>query len=142
MKKVLFILGVLLSLGMFCACSNDDDMNGFENDGTLLVPKDSLAEERLKSIPEYDYTGLLHYEECFKTWVISYYHPGSIDWVDIYYPINLPDELRINKEERVDVSFSGKVVEMTDEDIKAQQIPLFGGYKYYYVYLTKIEKAK
>ena len=26
MKKVFFILGVLLSLGMFCACSSDDDI--------------------------------------------------------------------------------------------------------------------
>ena len=139
MKKVLLFLGVLLTFGMFCACSSDDDMNGVRNGGTVLIPKDSLAEERLKSVPEYDYTGCLCYEECFKTWVINVYHPGSIDWVDVFFPMNLPDELKVNKEERVDLHFSGKVVEMTDEDIKTQQIPLFGGYKYYYVYLTKVE---
>jgi len=27
MKKVFFIIGVLLTLGMFCACSNDDEVN-------------------------------------------------------------------------------------------------------------------
>ena len=29
MKKVLLVLGVLLSLGMFCACSNSDDLTEF-----------------------------------------------------------------------------------------------------------------
>ena len=142
MRKLVIVMGMLLTLGSFYACSKDDDMNGFGNGGTFLIPKDSLAEERLKSVPEYDYTGRLHYAECFKTWVISYYHPGSIDGVDIYYPLNLPNELCINKEEGVDVSFSGKVIEMTDEDIKTQQIVLLGGYHYYYVYLTKIKKAE
>ena len=141
MRKLTMMMSLLLTLGSFCACSSDDDMNGFGNGGTILVPRDSLAEERFKSVPEYDYTGRLHYEEWLNTWAISYYHPGSIDRVDIYYPMNLPDELRINKEERIDVSFSGKVIEMTDEDIKTQQIVLLGGYHYYYVYLTKIEKV-
>lgn len=31
MKKVFFILGVLLSLGMFCACSSDDDNDNVIN---------------------------------------------------------------------------------------------------------------
>ena len=31
MKKVLFILGVLFSLGMFCACSSDDEVDGMGN---------------------------------------------------------------------------------------------------------------
>jgi hypothetical protein len=143
MKKVTIMMSMLLALGSFCACSSDDEMDGIGSGGSELIPpRDSLAEERLKSVPEYDYTGRLRYEECFKTWVISYYHPGSIDGVDIYYPLNLPNELCINKEEGVDVSFSGKVIEMTDEDIKTQQIVLLGGYHYYYVYLTKIKKAE
>jgi len=142
MKKVFFILGVMLSLGLFWACSSDDDMNNIGNDGMIPILKDSLVEERLKDIHEDDYTGHLSYEEWLKTWVISYYHPGSIDWVDIYYPMNLPDELVMNKEEGVDVSFSGKVVKMTDEDIKTLQIPLLGGFKYYYVYLTRIKKTE
>lgn len=142
MKKVTIVMSMLLAIGMFSACSNDDEVNGIGNGSTILIPKDSLVEERLKDIPDCDYTGRLCYEECYKTWVICSYHPGSIDWVDIYYPMNLPDELKIDKEERVDLYFSGKVVEMTNEDIKTQQIPLFGGHKYYYVYLTKVVRAE
>lgn len=144
MKRVLLLFGVLLSLSMFCACSSDDE-NGFGSDGTILLPKDSLVEESLKSVPELDYTGYLSYEEWLKTWAISYHHPGSIDWVDVYFPVNLPDVLKTNNEERVLLTFSGKVVEMTDEDIKTLQIPLWGGYRFYYVYLTKmkiLEKAE
>ncbi|MBR5039139.1 MAG: hypothetical protein IKX65_10525 [Prevotella sp.] len=137
MKRVLLLFGVLLSLGMFCACSSDDE-NGFGSDGTIFLPKDSLVEESLKSVPELDYTGYLSYEGWLKTWAISYHHPGSIDWVDVYFPVNLPDELKTNNEERVLITFSGKVVEMTDEDIKANHIILLGGHKYYFVYLTKI----
>ena len=36
MKKIFFILGVLLSLGMFCACSSDDEVID-ENDGVAVV---------------------------------------------------------------------------------------------------------
>ena len=31
--------------------------------------------------------------------------------------MNLPDEFKVNKEEMANISFSGIVVEMTDEDI-------------------------
>lgn len=141
MKKLLLMMSVLLSLGMFCACNSDDE-NGFGSDGTILLPIDSLVEESLKSVPELDYTGYLSYEGWLKTWAISYHYPGSIDWVDVYFPVNLPDVLKTNNEERVLLTFSGKVVEMTDEDIKTLQIPLWGGYRYYYVYLTKINKIE
>lgn len=138
MRKITVLMGFLLALGLSSACSSDDEMNGIGSDGSVLIPRDSLVEEKLKSVSEYDYTGRLSYQECYKTWVIGYHHPGSIDWVDIYFPMNLPDEFKINKEKAINMSFSGKVVEMTDDDIKSLQIPLFGGYHYYFVYLTKI----
>ena len=144
MKRVLFVIGVLLSLSIFCACSSDDE-NGFGSDGTIIIPKDSLVEENLKSVPELDYSGYLDYVESLNTWAICYHYPGTIDQNDVYFPINLPDELKIKKGERVYLTFSGKVVEMTDEDIKANHIMLLGGCKYYFVYLTKIkipEEAK
>ena len=135
MKKVLLVFGMLLSFGLFCACSSDDEMNGNGSNGTPPLPEDSL-------VAVHNYTGLLCYEECFKSWVISYYHSGSIDWIDIYFPLNLPDVFNANKEAKVNVSFSGEVVEMPDEDIKSKKIPVFGGYHYYYISLEKIEEIK
>ena len=137
MKKLVFLFGVLLSLGMFCACGSDDE-DGFGSDGTIILPKDSLFEDSLKSVPDLDYSGYLYYVESRNTWLIIYSYPGSYDSSDIYWPINLPDELKIKKGERVYLTFSGKVVEMTDEDLTANNIWLLGGDKHYYVYLTKI----
>lgn len=139
MKKVTVLMGMLLALGLSSACSNDDDMKGIGSGGSVLMPGDSLVEEKLESVPENDYTGRLTYQERYKTWVIDYHHPGSIDGVDIYFPLNLPDEFKTNKEKAVNLSFSGKVIEMTDDDIESWQIILLGGHKYYYVYLTDIQ---
>ncbi len=50
MKKLLFLLGVLLSLGMFCACSSDDEFSD------LMDKKLSLFEDSLQSVSEWDYT--------------------------------------------------------------------------------------
>ena len=38
MRKVLFIIGVLLTLGIFCACSNSDDTTDII-EGRLLIIK-------------------------------------------------------------------------------------------------------
>ena len=138
MRKVTFLMIMLLALGLSSACSSDDGMEGIGSGGSVLIPRDSLVEEKLKSVSENDYIGRLSYQECYKTWVIGYSHPGSIDRVDIYFPLNLPDEFKTNKEETINMSFSGKVIEMTNDDIKSLQIPLFGGHNYYFVYLTKI----
>ena len=136
MKKIFYYaMSVLLSAMMLTGCSNDDVIDGSE------ILTDSLA-ERLKSIPESDYTGCLNYEQYTNLWAISYYLPGSIDWGDVYYPLNLPDEYKVKKEEGINVSFSGKIVEMTDDDIKSLKIPLMGGTHYYFVYLTKIQIEK
>ena len=136
MKKVTIIMCMLLSLGMHSACSSDDEISGIGSGGTL-IPK-----ERFNSVSENDYTGRLYYAEYLKAWVISFYHSGSIDCVDVYYPLNLPDEFKANKGEGINVSFSGKVIEMTDEDIKSLNIPLLGGEKYFFVYLTIIKKIE
>ena len=141
MKKVTVLMGMLLALVLFSACSRDDEMNFNEGGGTVLIPLDSL-DESLKSLPENDYTGRLYYEEYTDKWVIIYHHPGSIDGNDCYYPMNLPDEFKVNKEEMANISFSGIVVEMTDEDIQTLRITPLGGHHYYFVYLTKIVVAE
>jgi hypothetical protein len=130
MKKFIMFLGMLLSLGMFSACSSDDGISDFMDD------KLSLFEDSLQSIPENDYIGYMHYDNrC--GWYIIYSQP--IDCVDTYYPLNLPDKF---KEEEVKVLFSGKVVEMTDEERESLHFTLLGGHHYYFVYLTKIEKME
>ena len=130
MKKVLLIfLSMLLSLGMFSACSSDDGMSDLV-DGTL-----SLFEDSLKSVPEKDYTGHVFFDN--HGWYIVYSQP--IDCVDTFYPLNLPSEF---KEEGAKVSFSGKVIEMTDEERESLHFVPLGGHKYYFIYLTKIERMK
>ena len=48
MKRVLFVIGVLLSLGMFCACSSDDEMGGV----TKEPPTTESNDEKNGEIPQ------------------------------------------------------------------------------------------
>ena len=134
MKKVLFMMSVLLSLGMLYACNNEDETSD------LMENKLQLFEDSLRSISEKDYNmGCLYYDKDHGGWYVSCHRPGTYDSVDIYYVLNLPDEFKVNKEGRVNVSFSGKVVEMTDEERESLGMWLLGGCCYFLVYLTKIE---
>jgi hypothetical protein len=85
-----------------------------------------------------DYTGELWYSNINKKWVISYHVPGTYDTVLNYYTMNLPDKY---KEQGISVSFSGKTIEMTNEQMESLQIPLFGGHSYYLIYLTNIIRS-
>ena len=38
MKRVFFVIGVLLSLSMFCACSSDDDGSNYSEEFVDLPP--------------------------------------------------------------------------------------------------------
>ena len=132
MKKILLLMGLLLSLGLFSACSSDDEIDDLMNQKRLLF------EDSSQSIPEYDYTGNVYYDNRNGLWYICNSRP--IDWNDYYYPLNLPDEF---KKEGTTVSFSGKVVEMTDEERKSLHYDVvLGGHSYFFVYLTKIEKSE
>jgi hypothetical protein len=127
MKKVTVLMGMLLALGLSSACSGDGEMSA------LMGEKLSLFEDSTQIIPENDYTGSLFYDSRYG-WYIQYSQP--IDRVDKYFPVNLPDE--INKEGTV--SFSGRVVKMTKEEMESLQIPIpWSGETYYFIYLTKIE---
>ena len=123
---------MLLALGLSSACSSDGEMSA------LIGEKLSLFEDSTQIIPENDYTGSLFYDSRYG-WYIQYSQP--IDRVDKYFPVNLPDEYK-EPLERGDVvicvTFSGRVVEMNNKDIKANHVTLLEGCKYYYVYLTKI----
>lgn len=134
MRKVTMMMGMLLTLGLFSACSSDDGMNVSGGDEMVLIPEDHV-----ESDPVNEYTGLLYYNEYCDAWFVVYSYPGTYDSVDVYYILNLPDEYKENREGGVNVSFSGRVFEMTDEDIRSLQIGPLGGHNYFYLYLTGLE---
>lgn len=135
MKKVSFIFGVLLSLGLFSACSSDNGISDF------IDNKLSLFEDSLQSIPENEYIGSLYYDSQ-NGWTIV--PPGYIDYPSTYYfPLNLPDKYKANKEESVRVSFSGKVIKMSEEEKESLHFWFEDEtVSSYFVYLTKIEKIE
>jgi hypothetical protein len=127
MRKVTVLMGMLLALGLSSACSSDGEMSA------LMGEKLSLFEDSTQIIPENDYKGSLFYDTRYG-WYIQYSQP--IDRVDKYLPVNLPDEIN----EEGTVSFSGRVVKMTKEEMESLQIPIpWSGETYYFIYLTKIE---
>lgn len=130
MKKVVFMMSMLLVTGLFNACSSDDEMNA------LMDSKLSLFEDSLQSVSEYDYTGYMLYNKRHG-WYIA--HSQLIDHQDDYFPLNLPEEF---KEPGVKVSFSGKAVKLTDEELESLQITPHANQYFYFVYLTKIEKIE
>ena len=86
-------------------------------------------------------TGQLQYDQKGYGWYISYGKPNTFDSVDIYYLLNLPNEFEVYKE-GVSVKFSGYIVEMTDDSREALGNMPLGGYSYYFIYLTNIEKGE
>lgn len=74
MKKLLLMMGILLSAGMFFACSSDDEMNVNGGDGSTLIPDDGVV---LSPVT-------LHDEKGF----VATYEDGLIvDFFDLQLPI-------------------------------------------------------
>lgn len=121
MKKKIIMMGMLLSLGLFCACSSDEED----------VRADNTAKSLNLTIS--DVSGIMLYNKELQKWYISYYIPNSIDSFNDYYPIELRDEYKV---EGLYVIISGKLYEW---DIPVYRL---GGQKIYYIELTKIEKAE
>lgn len=136
MKKIVLLLGVLLSLGMFCACSSDDEFSD------LMDKKLSLFEDSLQSVPENNYTGRLYYDHHYGWTIIPdliYYDYAA----EYFFPVNLPDDFKSNKDESVKVSYSGKIIKMTDEEENSAHIWRWDSTQsFYYLYLTKIVKIE
>lgn len=134
-KKLLFVIGVMLLMmagTVITACNSDDDLSDLMND------KQKLFEDSLQSVPEYDCTGYLYYDNHYGWSII----PGiPYDYSSIYYfPTNLPDELKSYKDRRIMVSYSGKVIKLSDEEINSLDLWQYDGKEsFYFVYLTKIE---
>ncbi len=132
MKKILFTISLLLTFGLFSACSSDDDMSNLMNDKLKLFEDSTIA------IPEYDYMGYLYYDNHYGWSIISGipYDHSSI----YYFPMNLPDELKPYKDRLMRVSYSGKVIKLSDEEVKLLDLWQYDGKEsFYFVYLSKME---
>jgi hypothetical protein len=136
MKRIVFFMSVLLSVGMFCACSSDDEF------GALMDKKLSLFEDSLQSVPENNYTGRLYYDYHYGWTIVP--DLNYIDYAaEYFFPVNLQDDFKSNKDESVKVSYSGKIIKMTDEEENSAHLWRYDSTQsFYYLYLTKIEKEE
>ena len=111
MKKVFVMMSMLLSLGLFCACSSDDE-NDVKNN---LRYWDCFR----------DVTGQMTYNEDLQAWhFISRWPYGPVGPTLDLYPIELEDEFKV---EGLVVTLSGDIF-IDDENQR------------YYIELTKIDK--
>jgi hypothetical protein len=130
MKKVFVILGMLLSLGLFWACSSDE--NNGDDDKVMVPDGQETRETRTPLFSIKDVPGQMAYSDT-KEWHIMYSIPNTYDCVNDYYPSELSDEFKV---EGLEVVISGNVF---DKDTVNQHS---AGYEVYYIELTKIEKAE
>lgn len=86
MKKVFVILGMLLSLGMFCACSSDDDNEKVKEWKESKEPRGRIT----------DMTGYILYDNALHAWHFVSYWPYSEDLTHDYYPTELGSEFRVD----------------------------------------------
>ena len=134
-NKLVLLMSILITLGMFNACSNDDEMIALK-DSKLSLFEDSL--QSASSVSADEYIGYMHYD-CRQGWYIRL---ASIcgNQPNYYYPLlDIPEKL---KEEGIKVSFSGQYIRMTDEEVESLNIENNVGASFYFVYLTKIERIE
>ena len=141
MRKVTIMMSMLLALGLSSACSSNDDLT-ILIDEKLSLFEDSLQSDSLQSIPDEDYTGTLYYDSNYG-WTIV---PSGVyyDYPSVYYfPLNLPDEFKTNMGESAEVSYTGKVIKMSEEEIESSNLWRYDGKEhFFFVYLTTIEKKE
>lgn len=119
---ITLIIIVLLSSGWFLI-------------STLNVMNNEVARSACKAksaviMRAVDWKGRIVFSSALKTYVVSYFEPGSVDGIDDGILCTLPPELQHNGQL---VTFSGNYRNYTGP-IK----PLFGGHLYYYLELTSI----
>lgn len=126
MKKVLLFLSVLLSLGLFCACSKSDettDDNGEVKDwGTR--PADWTSWTSQDSIR--DLTGFVTYNNELQAWYFISSWPIMDEGPHYYYPIELGDDFKVDG---LWVTISGRTY-LNKEEYRM------------YIDITKIERCK
>ena len=133
MKKTVFILmSVLLSLGTFCACGNDD--NAVINPKTSQLPKQA---DFIKTVTE---IGYMTCDAEDGTWIIDVptpVPPGEvlIDGGTFYYLYDLPEEYQ-KKGLKVKATVDAYTFRHFDEKV---EITTYAGYEYYDAVLRDIE---
>ena len=133
MKKTVFILmSVLLSLGTFCACGNDD--NAVINSKTSQLPKQA---DFIKTVTE---IGYMTCDAEDGTWIIDVptpVPPGEvlIDGGTFYYLYDLPEEYQ-KKGLKVKATVDAYTFRHFDEKV---EITTYAGYDYYDAVLRDIE---
>ena len=131
MKKVLLIMVVLLSAGMFSACSSDDDT--FDDS---FVPQKEDYVDRV-----YEKTGYVCYDTVEECWYIDIKLPplpdgaAYFDSAILYYTYALPQAYQ---QKGLEVKVSGDIY---DYHFRNENHIIFGGHKYYYIKLRHIERA-
>ena len=95
-------MSILLWLGMFSACSTDDD----KIDSSLPKVQNKIGEVK-------DLTGVMHYDQNYQVWYISVGnnggHDASIQRLDILHNID-----SAFKQEGLPVLFSGETLQWID----------------------------
>ena len=137
MKKTAFILmSVLLSLGTFCACSSDDDIDTPENSATGHPTRQMPAlADFIKTVTD---TGVLMCDKADNTWFIkSPYHGQEIryDGGNIYYLYDLPVEYQ---KEGLKVKASLDCYTFLHFNERVEHL-WYAGYEYYDAVLRDIE---
>ncbi len=137
MKKTAFILmSVLLSLGTFCACSSDDDIDTPENSATGHPTRQMPAlADFIKTVTD---TGVLMCDKADNTWFIkSPYHGQEIryDGGNIYYLYDLPVEYQ---KEGLKVKASLDCYTFLHFNERVEHM-WYAGYEYYDAVLRDIE---
>ncbi len=137
MKKTVFILmSVLLSLGTFCACSSDDDIDTPENSATGHPTRQMPAlADFIKTVTD---TGVLMCDKADNTWFIkSPYHGQEIryDGGNIYYLYDLPVEYQ---KEGLKVKASLDCYTFLHFNERVEHM-WYAGYEYYDAVLRDIE---
>ena len=136
MKKTVFILmSVLLSLGTFCACGNDD--NAVINPKTSQLPKQA---DYIKTVTE---IGYIKCDPEDNTWIIDVptpVPPGEvlIDGGTFYYLYDLPEEYQ-KKGLKVKATLDVYIFRHFDEK---EVIIKYAGWDYYDAVLKQIEIAE
>jgi len=122
-KFVVFAL-MFVTVFVMQACSNDDKDPDFPIADVELGNYIGIIEDQV---------GTVNYNETIESWYIQCVVEGTIDEINAYYPVELKEEFKM---QRQTVVFSGKVYEMKET------LPAMGGLTNFRIQLSSIAHAK
>ena len=146
-RNVVMMMSLLLSFGMFSACSNDDDVNVPEQQvpglETAARGSDMQLPDAADLIKEITATGYIRPYDNEGFWFVNAPlpepEPGVVyfDGGICYFMYNLPDEF---KKEGLKVKFTGDAYTCKELDKNGDGNTMtYAGYEYYDVVVKQIE---